>query len=235
MPRALCIPLTLLATGGLGAAWAPGLPVPPASWSAPAPPQAAATVDRIVARVEGDIILLSEVRELAAYQQLLEGRSQSQPDLIKALVEQWVVRTEAREARFPSTPAADIDAELNRIRGNSSSAQAFSDQLAAAGLTPQVLRRIVEQQLYLERYLDYKFRPAVQIDDQEVLQYYQDELTPALRARGQTPPPLDEVSDRIRELLVQRGISERANTWFEETKSRLQIEITPAPAMEGKR
>jgi hypothetical protein len=223
MPRALFTLLTLLVAGRLGAA------------GAPAPPQATTTVDRIVARVEGDILLLSEVRELAAYQQLIDGHSQSQQELIGALIEQWVVRTEAQEARFPSIPAADIDAEWNRIQGSFPSPEAFRDRLAAVGFTSQALRRIVEQQLYLERYLDYKFRPAVQIDDAEVLKYYQEELTPALRARGQEPPPLDEVSDQIREVLVQRSITERANDWFEETKSRLQIEITATPAVEGKR
>lgn len=224
MPRSCSILLTLLAAGCLGAVGA----------AASAPPQASATVDRIVARVEGDIILLSEMRELAAYQRLIDGHSQSPQELIDALIEQWVVGTEAQEARFPSTPAANVDAELKRIQGSSPNPQAFGDRLAAVGLTPQALRRIVEQQLYLARYLDYKFRPAVQIDGDAVLKYYQDELAPALRARGQTPPPMDEVSDGIREVLVQRNITERANTWFEETNSRLQIEITPPPGVEGK-
>jgi hypothetical protein len=196
---------------------------------------AAETVDRIVARVEGDIILLSEVRELAAYQQLVDGRSQPQDELIGALIEQWVVHSEAEESRYPSPPAADIDAEMSRIQGTFPNPQAYRDRLAAAGLTPQGLRRIVEQQFYLERYLDYKFRPAVQIGDEAIAKYYQDELTPTLRARGQMPPPLDDVRESIREVLVQRGINERANGWFEETKSRLQVEITPSPAVEGKR
>jgi hypothetical protein len=180
----------------------------------------AETVDRIVARVEGDIILLSEERELAAYQQLVDGHSQSHDELIEALIEQWVVRNEAQEANFPVPGAADIDAELKRIQSTFPSAQAYRDRLAAAGLTPQGLRRIVEQQFYLERYLDYKFRPAVQIDDEAIAKYYQDELAPALRARGQTPPPLDEVRDRISEVLVQRGINERANSWFANAGSR---------------
>jgi hypothetical protein len=200
---------------------------------APAPPQTE-TIDRIVARVEGDIILLSEVRELAAYQQLVDGHSQSQDELIAALIEQWVVRSEAQEARFPSSPAADVDAESNRIQRTFASAQAFRERMSAVGLTLPGLRRIVEQQLYLERYLDYKFRPAVQIDDDAIAKYYQDELTPALRDRGQTPPPLDDVRNRIREVLIQRGINERANSWFEEAKSGLQVEITPAPAVDGK-
>jgi hypothetical protein len=193
------------------------------------------TVDRIVARVEGDILLLSEVRELAAYQQLVDGHSQSQDEVIQALIEQWALRMEAEQAGFPEPPDEDIDAEATRIQGTFASPQAYRDRLAAAGLTQQGLRRIVGQQLYLERYLDYKFRPAVQIDDEAIAKYYQDEFAPAVRARGQMPPPLEEVSERIREVLVQKGITERANSWFDETKSRLQVEITTAPAVDSKR
>jgi hypothetical protein len=231
MRRSLSILLPLLTAACLCAA-GPRVSLA-AQASAPAPQQPE-TIDRIVARVEGDIILLSEARELAAYQQLVDGRSQSQEELIGALIEQWVVRNEAQESRFPSPPAADIDAESNRIQRSFPSAQAYRERMAAVGLTPQGLRRIVEQQFYLERYLDYKFRPAVQIDDDAIAKYYQDELSAALRARGQTPPPIDDVRDRIREVLLQRGINERANSWFEETKSRIQVEITPAPAADGK-
>ena len=223
MRRARSTMLTLLAVV-LGASG-------PCAFAQAAP--AGQTVDRIVARVEGDILLLSEVRELAAYQQLMEGRSQPQDQLINALIEQWAVRNEAQAARFPASPAADVDAEVNRIQSGFPTVQAFRDRLAAAGLTPQELRHIVERQLYLERYLDYKFRPAVQIDDAAIEDYYQHEFVPALRAQGQTPP-LDEVRDRIREVLTQRGITARADQWFDETKSRLQIEIIPPPAVEGK-
>ena len=225
MRRAGHMALLLLAAGGLCAAG------PSASSAAPQPPE---MVDRIVARIEGDIILLSEVRELAAYQQLLEGRAQPEDELLRSLIEQWVVRNEAQESQFPAPPAAQIDAESTRIQSRFPNPQAYRERLAAVGLTPQSLRRIVEQQFYLARYLDYKFRPAVQVEEAAISQYYQDELAPALRARGQTPPPRDDLQEQIREVLVQRGINERADSWFEETKSRLQIEIMPAPSGDGK-
>ena len=38
-------------------------------------------VDAIVVRIEDDIITLSELRELAAYQQLLDGHSQSNEEI----------------------------------------------------------------------------------------------------------------------------------------------------------
>jgi hypothetical protein len=196
--------------------------------------QAPATVDRIVARIEGDIILLSEVRELAAYQQLLEGRAQPEDQLLRALIEQWVVRSEAQAAQFPPPTAAEIDAEANRIQSRFPNPQAYRERLAALQLSPQSLRRMLERQFYLARYLDYKFRPAVQAGDEDISRYYQEELAPALRAKGQTPPPLDDLREQIREVLVQRGINEHADTWFEETKSRLQIEILPASGRGGK-
>ncbi len=224
MPRALRILLVLLAAGGLCTAGA----------HAASAAQAPETVDRIVVRIEGDIILLSELRELAGYQQLLEGRAQPDDQLLRALIEQWVVRSEAQAAQFPSPAAVELDAETGRIQSRFPSSQAYRERLAALNLSPQSLRHIVEQQFYLAGYLDYKFRPAVRVEDEEISRYYEEELAPALRAKSQTPPPLDDLREQIREVLIQRGINERAESWFEETKSRLQIEIVPAPRADGK-
>jgi len=224
MRRAFPMLLVLLAAGGICAGGA-------AAFSAAPPPE---IVDRIVARIEGDILLLSELRELAAYQQLLEGRAQPEDQLLRALIEQWVVHSEAQAAQFPSPAAAEIDAEASRIQSRFPNPQAYRERLATLLLSPQSLRRIIERQFYLARYLDYKFRPAVGVEDEDISNYYRDELAPALRTRGQTPPPLDDVREQIREVLVQRGINERADTWFEETKSRLQVEIVPAPRADGK-
>ena len=224
MRRAFPMLLVLLAAGGICAGSA-------AAFSAAPPPE---MVDRIVARIEGDILLLSELRELAAYQQLLEGRAQPEDQLLRALIEQWVVHSEAQAAQFPSPAAAEIDAEASRIQSRFPNPQAYRERLATLPLSPQSLRRIIERQFYLARYLDYKFRPAVRVEDEDISNYYRDELAPALRTRGQTPPPLDDVREQIREVLVQRGINERADTWFEETKSRLQVEIVPAPRADGK-
>ena len=68
---------------------------------AAAPRPQAHIVDGIVAHIEDDIITLSEIGELAAYQQLFDGRSQSNEELRSELIEQWVVNNEATTARFP--------------------------------------------------------------------------------------------------------------------------------------
>jgi hypothetical protein len=154
--------------------------------------------------------------------------------LLRALIEQWVVRSEAQAAQFPYPSAPEVDVEVARIQSQLGGAQAYGQRLAAVNLSAQALRRMVEQQLYLAAYLDYKFRPAVQVTEEDISKYYREELEPGLRTKGQSPPPLDEVREQIREVLIQRGISGRADSWFEETKSRLQIEVTPVPGADGK-
>jgi len=181
-------------------------------------------VDRIVARIENDIITLSEVHELARFQQLREGRAARDAELISQLIEQWIVGMEAASAHFPRPAQAEVALELERVEKQFASLEAYHARLRELGLTAAGVRRLVERQLYLTRYLDYKFRPAAQVDAQQIEKYYREQLVPQLVERTQPVPPLERVQEQIRELLTQREINERAGRWLDETKSRLRIE-----------
>jgi peptidyl-prolyl cis-trans isomerase SurA len=183
-------------------------------------------VDRIVARIEGDIITLSEVRELGAFQQLA-GRAPAQDEeaLLGQLIEQWMVANDAAAARFPQPAAADVEREIAALEHHSGTREAFAARLAELGLTARALRRLVERELYLEQYLDYKFRPIVQIEAEAVERYYHEKLIPELQARKETPPPLDKVSEQIRELLVQQEMSRRNAEWLQQTRAQVRVEL----------
>ena len=187
-------------------------------------------VDRIVARIEDDIILQSQVRELSAFQQLIEGRAESDDQLLSDLVEQWIVQTEATESHFSQPVQSEVDRELARLTSQFASPAAYSEKLNELGLSAAEVRQLLVRQIYVERYLDYKFRPSVQIESADIDKYYQNELLPDLAKKNQPVPTRAEVEDQIRELLIQRGISELTAKWLDETKSRLKIELTPAGA-----
>ena len=59
------------------------------------------------------------------------------------------------------------------------SPEEFKKRCAAAGLTEAAVRRMLEQQLYLSRFLDYRFRPAAQVDAKQIETYYNDEFVAA--------------------------------------------------------
>ena len=182
------------------------------------------TVDRIAARVENDIILLSDIRALSRYQEFLDGKSESDSQILDRLIDQWIVRTEANVARFPQPSNADIERSMERVRKSFTSAEGFEARKKQVGLTDAEIREMATSQLYLSNYLDSRFRPGVQIDPKTIDDFYQKSVVPTAKARGQEPPPLDAARDQIQEALVQRGINDQADQWLIESKARLHIE-----------
>ena len=73
-------------------------------------------IDRVAARVENDIILVSDIRELARYQMLLEGKSESDEQILDRLIDQWIVRNEATVSRYAQPSAEEVQRSLARIK-----------------------------------------------------------------------------------------------------------------------
>ena len=197
----------------------------PQSMSASARPQSARVVDRIVAHIEEDIILQSQVRELGAFQQLIEGHAESDSKLLDELIEQWVVETEAAAAHFPQPAQSEVDRELARIAVQFASPEKYAARLNELGISATQVSQMLSRQIYDERYVDYKFRPSVQVEAADIDKYYKQELLPELAKKNQPAPAPASVEEQIRELLIQRGISDLTVKWLDDTKSRLKIEM----------
>ena len=181
-------------------------------------------VDRIATRIENDIILMSDIQALSRYQQFLDGKSETDAQILDRLIDQWIVRTEANVSRFPQPSAAEIERSVERVRKSFSSTEEYEARKKQSGLSEAEVQEMVAAQLYLSNYLDSRFRPGVQIDPKTVEDFYQKSVVPRAKARGQEPPPLDTARDFIQEALVQRGINDQADQWLIESKSRLHIE-----------
>jgi parvulin-like peptidyl-prolyl isomerase len=198
------------------------------AFAASVPPQSARVVDRIMARIEGDIILQSQVRELGAFQQLIESHADSDEKLLDELIEQWVVETEATASHFPQPAQSEVDRELTRLKESFANPGQYASRLNELGLSATQIRELLTRQIFVERYIDYKFRPSVQIEPADIDAYYKKELLPDLAKKNQPAPARAAVEEQIRELLLQREISDLTLKWLEDTKSRLKIEIEPA-------
>jgi hypothetical protein len=180
-------------------------------------------IDRIVARIENDVILYSDIRLLARYQLLVEGKAESEAEILDRLIDQWIVRSEANAARTPEPTEADIDRAVDRLVQGFSSPADFEARRKLAGLGPADIRRVTADQLFLNSYLDSRFRPTVQVDEPAIRDFYQNALLPRAQARGTAPPTFDAAHDFIREALIQRGINEQADRWLKESHGRLRV------------
>jgi hypothetical protein len=187
-------------------------------------------VDRIVVRIENDVILLSELRALSRYQKFVDGKAESDQQILDRLVDQWIVRTEADTARFAHPSGAEIDRSLDRLKRSFDSPEEYEARKKESGQSDAEVREMIASQLYLSSYLDSRFRPVVQIDPHEIEKFYQETLVPRAKARGQEPPALDAARETIQELLVQQGISAQAEQWIKESRDRLHVDKLLAEA-----
>lgn len=181
-------------------------------------------VDRIAVRVESDVILLSDMRELSRYQMFVDGKTESDAKLLDRLVDQWIVRNEANVSRIAQPSEADVDKSLARLKRSFSSPEEFEERLKQSRLSQEDLRRITKSQLYLSNYLDTRFRPVIQIDEKDINEFYQTRVIPRAKSRGQAPPTLEAAHDFIQEALVQRAINEQADKWLKESRTRVHVD-----------
>jgi hypothetical protein len=181
-------------------------------------------LDQIAARVESDIILLSQVRTLSRYQMLVDGKSESDGAILDRLIDQWIVRSEADTARFPHPADVEIAHGVEHLQASFASPEEYQARKKQSGLSDKEIDRMVAEQLYLSNYLDSRFRPAVQVSAKQVEDFYQEAVVPRAKIHNQKPPALDASREYIQEALTQRGINEQADVWLKESRGRLHVE-----------
>ena len=193
----------------------------------------AATVDRIAATVNDVAIPESEVRRAMALSALRpapgEGPESFRTRVLDALIDERLQYDDA--LRFgPAVPdAADVQAALQKLRDRIAKEGKSPDaEFAAAGLTPEEVRGMVERQLIIERYLQERFRPIAFADEDRAREEYEKHYVAERKAAGLPVPAFETVSEEMRARSQQRVFTEEAEKWMKEIRQKARITIYPA-------
>jgi hypothetical protein len=207
-------------------------------------PARAEVIDRIVATVNGHIILQSDWDDALRYEALLTGRALSEftaedrRGVLDRLIDQELLAEQMKSAYFQhasESEAAARVAEARKQYPESATEEGWQALLAKFRLTEKDLIAHVQQQMDLMRLVDAHLRPAVQIDSKTVEAYYQEKFIPQLKQSGAGEVPLAEVSAKIRELLTQEKVNELLVSWLQTLRSESKVSVPSAaePAGEG--
>lgn len=198
------------------------------------PLHASQVIDRIIATVNGQVILQSDWDEALCYEALLSNRSLAQftdddrRAVLDRLIDQELLRGQMKSADFPHATDAEVAARIADARSQSpqaASVEGWQSLLAQYHLTEKDLFDHVRQQIDLMRLVDARLRPAVQIDSKSIEAYYRDQFVPKLKESGASEVPLADVSNKIRELLTEEKVSEMLVSWLQTLRSEGQVHI----------
>jgi hypothetical protein len=206
---------------------------------------AAEVIDRIIATVNGHVILQSDWDEALCYEALLTNRTLAQITdddrraVLNRLIDQELLREQMKSADFAhatDTEVAARVADARKLYPQAASPEGWHSILAQYHLTEKDLLGHIRQQIDVMRLIDARLRPAVEIDFKSVEAYYRDQFVPKLKQSGASEVPLAEVSAKIRELLTQQKVSELLVSWLQTLRSEGQVHIpgvTPAASEAG--
>jgi hypothetical protein len=192
-------------------------------------PTPAEIVDRIVAVVDDDPILLSDVERALAVGVIdpSAGPQQRQRLALDRLIEVRLRYHAVARSGVIQIDREQVDAELAQVRQRLGDADARLQEL---GLDDQHLRGIVRQQLELRSFVEERLGARVFISLDQVREHYERVLRPSLEAQGAPVPDLAEVREQIRALLREQAIDRELVSWTEELRRQADIiDLLDAP------
>lgn len=186
-------------------------------------------VDRIVAIVNGQIILQSDWEDEIRYEAFVAKRTADSVDRKAALdhlIDQELLREQIHAPESLPPTGQEVQSQIQEIRKQYEGAateEGWTSLLAAHRLNESELRRRVTLELQLARLVDARLRPAANITSKSIESYYNQELLPQLRQSGAKEVPLAEVTPQIKELLTQQKINQLLITWLRDLHAGSEI------------
>jgi peptidyl-prolyl cis-trans isomerase SurA len=191
-------------------------------------------IDRIAITVANQVITESQIEEeirVTAFlnRDQIDLSATARKGAAARLIEQALIKREMDLSRYPLPELADTGESLESIKAMYSSETDFQNALQSYGITADELTRRLWWQLTLLRFIDYRFRPGIQIPTADVQAYYRQQVS-QWRQKGTNPiPTLEESRDQIEEILTQQRIDQALDQWIKDTQSQLEIKyLDPA-------
>jgi len=192
-------------------------------------------VDRMAAVVNKRVILESELDQAARVEYLIQGKAltggnPSRPELLavlEQLIDRSLLEQQIAHPEMVAPEPEEMAARLREVREHIPGAnddQRWKALLAAYGVTQQDVEEHLASEFRVLRLVDLRFRGLVRVDKSAIAGYYQDQFVPELKGRGATPPPLEEVSDKIEKILAEQRVNDMLNEWLQALRTQAHIE-----------
>jgi hypothetical protein len=138
------------------------------------------------------------------------------------LIDQALIRKELLAGSYTGADATDVDALLQQIKQGLGSDAAYQRALAAYGISDDELRRHLNWQLSVLRFINVRFATGAQIPDAEVRAYYQQHLAEFRRA-GKPKLDLESLRPDIEQAIAGERVNQQFFTWLNESEKNTPV------------
>ena len=194
-------------------------------------------LDRVIAVVNSQVILESDLQLEQHLARLLpiNGPEQVTPAqalerlTTRALIEQQILQEDPHGLEIAPTVLADSLAKLRENlpacrHGECETAAGWTAFLATLGLTPVEVSEYWAHRIAVLGFIEQRFRSGIRITPEEIEKYYRETLVPQYAKPGDAPP-LNDISQRVQEILLQQRVNGMLSEWLKSLQDQGQVEI----------
>jgi hypothetical protein len=189
-------------------------------------------IDRIAASVGNQVITTSDLDREIRVTAFLNGvkpdfSAENKRATASRMVEQKLVEQELENGRYPTPQPADILPALDDFRKRFYPNDAdYQNALASYGITDADVKSALLWQRTLLEFIEVRFRPGVQVSDQQIQDYFDNVVAPAARAAHPGEPvSLADYRAQIEETLAGQKEDADMETWLRDAKRRTEIVV----------
>jgi hypothetical protein len=185
-------------------------------------------VDQIITLVNNEMITRSDLLwSIALDPDAPSPQGPISSDVLRqkldVLIDQRLIAQEAARMPGAEVSKAEVEKAKGELVGKFPSEAVFRTRMESVGLSQARIDELMRQRVAINKFIDFRFRSFVFVSEQDARTYYDDRLAPEIRKEGRIPPPLDQVRDKILDVLKQQKVNEEIDRFLREARQRADI------------
>jgi peptidyl-prolyl cis-trans isomerase SurA len=194
-------------------------------------------LDRVVAVVNGDVILESDVDEERRFEEVQPYRRSaaelSRERMLERLIDRELILQQSASEPEDVVTDKDLDAQLMNLRKDIPDCKQYhcetddgwSKYLAIHGFTVEEFRQRWLMRMELLKFIEVRFRNGIKITNAQIKEFYDTKMVPEYAERKVTPPNVDTISKRIEEVLLQQEVGALLVDWLKSLRAQGSVTI----------
>jgi peptidyl-prolyl cis-trans isomerase SurA len=193
-------------------------------------------LDSVVAIVNGDLILESDLdaeRRMMAFQPYRDQTAATREQLIDRLIDRDLMLQQMKLQPEPPITDAQVATELAALRKGIPECATYHcdtnagwEKFAAdQGFTLDELRERWRRRMEVLQFIEQRFRMGIRIAQPTIDDYYIKTLTPAYQKQNAPPPAEASVADKIQEILLQQQVNNLLDEWLKALRAQGSVRM----------
>jgi parvulin-like peptidyl-prolyl isomerase len=199
--------------------------------------QQGVVLDRVVAVVNGDVILESDVDEERRFEEIQPYRritgDNTRDRVMERLVDRALILQQAALEPEDAISDKSLDDQLMKLRQDIPDCKQYHCEtedgwkkfLGDHGFTEEEFRERWRLRMELLKFIEVRFRNGIKVSDAEIKDFYEKRMLPEYAKRNVTPPKLDTISKRIEEVELQQQVGALLVDWLKSLRAQGSVKI----------